>query len=527
MDSRGNWSTFAKEIGVSPVIKWQSRTHNGANEIQVIDPDVQNGLTTDQVAVSVDANGNLTTDPLAPNVGTAPAGQKYVYDAANRVIEIWRTNVASNPSDDELLLEIEYDVLGRRVQTKEWIDPTDGAALTTPNTTWHVYAGLNVVEEYGVTDPGITSATTDLHRQFIWGQGFPAPVAMIDRTDAGDVLAASGEEVLHYLRDILGSVVALTNTNGEVVERYEYDPYGHTYISDVDTNGNHVDASYRTYSRFGNSWMWTGQRHDDVSGTFHFATRSYSPTLGRWMQRDPMGYVDGLNLREIVKGSPLRFVDPLGLQSAAGQVPTDAVVEVDEVTGTIESKTKGSSTGIKNGERGYWRVDIENQKESGNVHVHWENEKYYYDPVNDTFRTHDGNIVSNSVDKKLRKTTNLMDSVRKGVDEITETKQRNFHVGNKKFVRASALASLLFGFMIDSALAVDNHNFQKEYKNLLYWVARGDLDAADKVAREMGMILIEEGHDKPGVSWLILWDKIILPKLYEESRKICEQRRGS
>jgi hypothetical protein len=48
------------------------------------------------VTVSVDANGNLTTDPLAPNVGTAPAGQKYVYDAANRVTEIWRTNVASN-----------------------------------------------------------------------------------------------------------------------------------------------------------------------------------------------------------------------------------------------------------------------------------------------------------------------------------------------------------------------------------------------------------------------------------------------
>lgn len=42
---------------------------------------------------------------------------------------------------------------------------------------------------------------------------------------------------------------------------------------------------------------------------------SYSPTLGRWIQTDPKGYVDGLSLYEYVRSNPLKFVDPLGTAS--------------------------------------------------------------------------------------------------------------------------------------------------------------------------------------------------------------------
>jgi RHS repeat-associated protein len=104
-----------------------------------------------------------------------------------------------------------------------------------------------------------------------------------------------------------------TDSNGEVVERYEYDPYGNTYISDVDGTGDHDDTSYRTYSRFGNPWMWTGQRHDATTGTYHFWARTFSPNLGRWVQRDPLSYIDGLNMREYVSGNPTSWTDPLGL----------------------------------------------------------------------------------------------------------------------------------------------------------------------------------------------------------------------
>ncbi len=43
--------------------------------------------------------------------------------------------------------------------------------------------------------------------------------------------------------------------------------------------------------------------------------RNYHPDLGRWLQRDPLGYVDGMSLYEYVRGNPLKFLDPFGLLS--------------------------------------------------------------------------------------------------------------------------------------------------------------------------------------------------------------------
>jgi uncharacterized protein RhaS with RHS repeats len=41
---------------------------------------------------------------------------------------------------------------------------------------------------------------------------------------------------------------------------------------------------------------------------------SYSPTTGRWLERDPVGYVDGLNLYEALKSNPTNYLDPMGTQ---------------------------------------------------------------------------------------------------------------------------------------------------------------------------------------------------------------------
>ena len=45
--------------------------------------------------------------------------------------------------------------------------------------------------------------------------------------------------------------------------------------------------------------------------------RHYSPQLGRWLSRDPLGYVDGLNSREYVTSSPSTWNDPLGLKKGS------------------------------------------------------------------------------------------------------------------------------------------------------------------------------------------------------------------
>lgn len=61
--------------------------------------------------------------------------------------------------------------------------------------------------------------------------------------------------------------------------------------------------------------------------------RHYDPGLGRWLERDPAGYVDGMNLLEYLAGTPLMLMDPFGLESDGGKfdpIPRSIWYEYDE-----------------------------------------------------------------------------------------------------------------------------------------------------------------------------------------------------
>jgi RHS repeat-associated protein len=68
-------------------------------------------------------------------------------------------------------------------------------------------------------------------------------------------------------------------------------------------------------SRYGNPFMWTGQRYDATTGQYHFWARTYSPSLGRWMQRDLLEYVDGPNMYQAMLSDPANLIDPFGLST--------------------------------------------------------------------------------------------------------------------------------------------------------------------------------------------------------------------
>jgi len=256
--------------------------------------------------------GNLTVDPTAVGAGgvVSPSGQRYEYDEENRLRAVRRTG------DDLLLAEYAYDALGRRVETVEHVDSATGLPLPAPCRTRHIHAGIETIEEYDVCEDAGGVETATLLREFVWGDGnrFPEPIALIDHTDAGEAPAGT-PEVLHTLRDVLGSVVALANATGAVVERYTYDPYGRTYMErwDAAANGGLGGWVETEVSAFGNPFGWTGQRYDAGVGLYAFRFRTYSPALGRWVQRDPLGYVDGVNLYQYVTGNPLYWIDPFGL----------------------------------------------------------------------------------------------------------------------------------------------------------------------------------------------------------------------
>jgi RHS repeat-associated protein len=58
--------------------------------------------------------------------------------------------------------------------------------------------------------------------------------------------------------------------------------------------------------------LYAGYRFDAETGLYHVRHRMYHATLGRWLQRDPIGYEDGMGLYEYARSSPIVHLDPLG-----------------------------------------------------------------------------------------------------------------------------------------------------------------------------------------------------------------------
>lgn len=65
-------------------------------------------------------------------------------------------------------------------------------------------------------------------------------------------------------------------------------------------------------SNVNNTITYAGRRYDSESGLYYYRNRMYSPNLGRFISKDPKGYIDGMNLYAYVKNNPLRYLDPMG-----------------------------------------------------------------------------------------------------------------------------------------------------------------------------------------------------------------------
>jgi RHS repeat-associated protein len=61
-----------------------------------------------------------------------------------------------------------------------------------------------------------------------------------------------------------------------------------------------------------NPWRFASKRSDPDLGTVHFGKRDYDPEIGRWLTRDPAGFLDSVNLYQYVFNNPFRYCDPDG-----------------------------------------------------------------------------------------------------------------------------------------------------------------------------------------------------------------------
>jgi len=120
-----------------------------------------------------------------------------------------------------------------------------------------------------------------------------------------------------------------------VVERYEYDVYGTCHIQAP-------DFSSRTASLYGNAYTFTGRELDALDNNtlnlMYYRARIYDPETGRFMQSDPLEYIDGMSLYEYAVNNPVFHLDSLGLTVQTG----DPVVVRSEISDLLAILRKGA-----------------------------------------------------------------------------------------------------------------------------------------------------------------------------------------
>lgn len=229
-----------------------------------------------------DANGNLAND----------GKYSYEWNARNECVAI-------NEIGGTHRTEFTYDGLGRMVRLVE----KDGATVTRDS--HFVWVGTEMTEERDANG-------NVLKRFYDWGfQSFNIQLSTFNS--------------FYYIRDHLGSIREVIDSNGNVVARYDYDLWGkRTLVSGT----NLADFGFTGYYHYQPSWM--------PEAHLLAMYRIYRPDLAQWISNDLLEFEDPLNNeRRYVRGNPINYTDPLGLLSC------------DELKAKIQSRTQDIRSAIQ------------------------------------------------------------------------------------------------------------------------------------------------------------------------------------
>ncbi len=204
-----------------------------------------------------DDNGNLISKDES---GVTRA---FTYDALDQLEQVEGSNIATET--------YKYDPKGRRIEKD--VAGTKQRFL---------YSGMSIWSEYG-SDWNAALA----HYSYT---GIDQPVVRG---------TPNANDTRYYHQDGLGSAVAVSDNGGVTQGSARFDAWGNTLA------GSGVP-------QFG----YTG-REPDATGLIYYRARYYDPTAGRFTQRDPIGFGDGINPYAYAGSSPTNFTDPLGLTRQA------------------------------------------------------------------------------------------------------------------------------------------------------------------------------------------------------------------
>jgi len=157
--------------------------------------------------ISYDGNGNLVRDGVF----------EYTYTYKNELSRV------KSIKDGLVVSEHMYDVLGRRIWSR-----TLNSQLGTTESLCFVYCGNNLVQEIILNDDG----SKKLYREYVIESEYDDRIAirLIDRSDIDGDGQTEEMNLYYYHYGLSGNVIRMTDENGNIVERYEYSPFGETRI---------------------------------------------------------------------------------------------------------------------------------------------------------------------------------------------------------------------------------------------------------------------------------------------------------
>ena len=272
-------AVLAQSWALTTVGDWSSVTTNGTAVTRTHGP-THELLTSGGQNVTTDVKGNQTVLPAS--LATQAAQLAFAWDYDNKLKS---SDIDNNGSAD---VTFEYDALGRRVAR------TQGSTAVV-----YFQADQQTIADY----PRGGSASTPTYR-YVFASYIDEPVVRKTTGTSGTVL--------YYHRNQQFSILALTDSSGNVSERYAYTAYGQpTFLN--------ASATVQTSSAAGNRYTYTAREWDATLGLHHFRARWMSGLTGRFLTRDPIGYEDWeSSLYHYVYGRATVLVDPSGLTPVPG-----------------------------------------------------------------------------------------------------------------------------------------------------------------------------------------------------------------
>ena len=220
-----------------------------------------------QLDFAYDLDGSMTYRPV-----DATGGWTQTWNCENRMVETFK-------GSDRLTFK--YDYMGRRVEKCVY----SGDILT--SRTLYVYDGFKCVEEL---DGLAGNAVLRRHAWQPFNVGLDVILATTDATGTS-----------YFLHDANKNVMQKTDTNGALLEKYAYAPFG----------GNTGEARA--------SIGFSSEAFDAATDLDYYNYRYYAPGLGRWTKRDPIGERGGEALNAFSGNNPITLIDHLGLACCYGQ----------------------------------------------------------------------------------------------------------------------------------------------------------------------------------------------------------------